>query len=61
MKCWNCAREIPDDAKACQFCEADASEQPTAEEIQVVGETLDMLDPEMQQALMDVFVKGMSA
>ncbi len=21
MKCWNCLKEIPDDAKSCQYCE----------------------------------------
>jgi len=48
MLCWNCHKEIPDNAKACQFCEASMEDLPSEEETDAVAELFGSLDPEMQ-------------
>lgn len=48
MLCWNCQKEIPDNAKACQYCEASMEGMPSEEETEMVTELFASLDPEMQ-------------
>lgn len=43
MKCWNCLRKLPKNAKACPFCEAAVEEQPSAEEFEMMREFLDQM------------------
>jgi len=40
MKCWNCGKKIPDDAKVCGFCEAAVQDEPTEEEKDLVRSLL---------------------
>lgn len=40
MNCRNCLKKIPDDAKACPFCEAAVEGEPSPEEIEAVQELL---------------------
>ena len=51
MQCLNCGKEIPDTAKACEFCEASVEPEPTAEEIQVAQQMLKQMGPEAREAL----------
>jgi len=51
MRCWNCDKEIPDDAKACQYCEALTELAPSEEEMESVEEVLSMLDDESREAI----------
>jgi hypothetical protein len=51
MQCWNCGKDIPDAAKACQFCEAPVEEQITGEEEQMARQVLDMMGPDALDAL----------
>ena len=46
MKCMNCNREIPDDAKICRFCEAVVEPEPTSEQVEIVQAMLAELPPE---------------
>lgn len=46
MKCWNCGKRIPDDAKICRFCEMAVADEPTEEEKVVVRGVLDQMPPE---------------
>ncbi len=55
MRCWNCHREVPEDAKACQFCEADMEEAPPREEMEVIGEMLDQMPPEVVEEIAEAF------
>jgi hypothetical protein len=40
MRCWNCGRKVTKKAKVCWHCEADLTEQPSAEEESAVMEFL---------------------
>ena len=51
MKCFNCGKSIPDDAKACKFCEAPAEDPPTAEEMELAAGILEAMDPELQSII----------
>ncbi len=51
MQCFNCRKDIPDDAKACKFCEAPVEDPPTDEEMELVAGLLDSMDPELQSAI----------
>jgi hypothetical protein len=43
MRCWNCGRKVTKKAKVCGHCEADLTEQPTAEEESAVMELLEQM------------------
>jgi hypothetical protein len=45
VRCWNCGKDVPDAAKTCKFCEAAVEAEPTAEEMEVVQEMLQQMDP----------------
>ena len=51
MKCWNCHKEIPDNAKACVHCEASLEEKPSLEEMKAVGGILADMPPDVLQDL----------
>ncbi len=55
MRCWNCGKRIPDDAKACRFCEAAVKNEPTEEEKNVVREILGQMPPEAFEELRAAF------
>lgn len=61
MKCANCGKDIPDGAKMCQFCEARVEPEPTPEEVQVVGEILEQMDPRTHRELEDAFRRSNTA
>ena len=61
MRCWNCGKEIPEAAKICQFCEAAAEPEPTAEEMEAVGEILDGMSPEVLGALRNEILRSETA
>ena len=46
MRCSNCGKEIPEAARACQFCEAAVEPEPTEEEKDVARELLEGMPPE---------------
>lgn len=58
MLCLNCHKEIPDDAKVCQYCEATVEPGPTSEQIQVVRELRGSLDEETRKALDAAFLSS---
>jgi hypothetical protein len=60
MRCWNCNKKIPDDAKLCKHCEAPVSEAPTEEEMKAVHEILAGMDEETQQALIEAVQRSSS-
>ncbi|NQU25539.1 MAG: hypothetical protein HQ567_30000 [Candidatus Nealsonbacteria bacterium] len=51
MKCWNCLKEIPDDAKACQYCETLTDQAPTEEEATFVDDLLASMDDQTREEL----------
>jgi hypothetical protein len=57
MRCLNCNREIPQNAKVCEYCEATVMEEPSAEALQAAHALLDQLPTdiaaELQQAILD--------
>lgn len=52
MKCFNCGKDIPNDAQACKFCEAPVEEPPTAEEVALAKDILEAMDPELKSILL---------
>jgi hypothetical protein len=61
MRCWNCHRKIPDDAKACRYCEASVEDAPTVEEMEAVEEMLGEMPPEVVEELTQAFEGSTSA
>lgn len=55
MKCWNCGREIPETAKACQYCEA-STETGTGfhERCAATQEAFGQLPPDAQETLREL-------
>ena len=51
MKCFNCGKDIPGDAKACKFCEAPVEDPPTDEEMELAAGILESMDPELQSVI----------
>ena len=51
MICWSCQQKIPDTAKRCPHCEAEAMEEPTADETTAVLESLAGMSPEVVNEL----------
>lgn len=43
MRCWNCNQEVSEKARACEHCEADLTEAPSAEEAAAVMELLEQM------------------
>lgn len=58
MKCWSCLKEIPDKAEFCPHCEAEVTEEPSAEEQAAVADMLELMSPELLSALGDAFDKS---
>jgi len=46
MRCWNCHRELPENAKVCPRCEADAGPGPSQEEMDMAQAMLEQMSPE---------------
>lgn len=61
MRCWNCGKKIPDDAKICGFCEAAVEDEPTAEEEAAVLKLLGGMPPEALAELQDAFANSDTA
>ena len=62
MRCWNCYRNIPDQAKVCGFCEAEATtEAPSPEEMEAAEKMLKEMPPETLMELERVFRDSASA
>jgi hypothetical protein len=55
MRCWNCNRSVPKDAKICAHCEADLSQTPTSEEMAAVKEMLEQMPPEILAEMEETF------
>ena len=53
MQCFNCRRNIPDNARVCQFCEAPIEPEPTQEEFEAARELIAQLPPEDARAFME--------
>lgn len=51
MRCLNCGKKIPDDAKVCGFCEAKVGGGITEEERQIVEDILLQMPPEAMEDL----------
>ena len=52
MKCWNCGREIPETAKACQYCEASTeTEIGSPDRRAAAQEAFEQLSPDAQETL----------
>jgi len=52
MRCWNCGKDVPDDAKACVRCEADLSDDPPSDsEIAAVADILAQMPGDLQDLL----------
>ncbi len=51
MRCWNCGKKIPDQAKACEFCEAAVEDEPTEEGEALVRDLLKQMPPEALEEL----------
>ncbi len=52
MRCWNCGKELPDEARACDRCEATAKSEPTEDLMKAV---VSLLDVDTQAALHRAF------
>jgi len=61
MRCFNCRKEIPDDAVQCEFCEATVEPAPTEEEFRAVQEIMDQMDPGLLGALQDLAGRSATA
>jgi hypothetical protein len=61
MRCWNCNREIPRQAKVCVHCEAPVMEEPTEEEMQGAADLLEQLPPETAAELHQAFLDSATA
>jgi hypothetical protein len=55
MRCWNCEKKIPEDAKVCRFCEATVEDEPGEEEKDVVRDLLAQMPPEAIEELCAAF------
>ena len=55
MRCWNCGKKIPDNAKACEFCEASIEDAPTEEDEAMVRDLLEQMPPEALAELRSAF------
>ena len=53
MRCSNCQKEIPDEAKMCVHCETPVESPPTEEEMKAAGEVFSQLDEKAQQSLLN--------
>ena len=47
MRCWNCGKKLPENAKDCGFCEMPVDLEPTQEEQNIVRGLLKHFSPEM--------------
>jgi uncharacterized protein YbbK (DUF523 family) len=56
MNCWNCAKEIPDGASSCQFCEASQKDNPLAE---IAAIEQQLARPDLSDAERDRLTKEM--
>src|SRR5262249_36648943 len=61
MRCWNCDRKIPPDAKICSHCEAPVTAAQSAEEIEAVRDILEHLPPEAEAELNQAFLDSTTA
>jgi hypothetical protein len=55
MRCWNCGKKIPEDAKVCRFCEATVEDEPGEAEKDVVRDLLAQMPPEAIEGLCAAF------
>jgi hypothetical protein len=55
MRCRNCNRELPPQAKVCGHCEAPVAEEPTREEMEAARALLEQLPPEAAAELQALF------
>ncbi len=47
MKCWNCRKKLPKDAKTCPYCEAAIEDEPTADEMAAAANLLELIPADM--------------
>ncbi len=52
MQCWNCGTQLPEDARACDRCEATVKSEPTEDLMKAV---MSLLDADTQAALHKAF------
>jgi hypothetical protein len=61
MRCWNCGRKIPKNAKVCAFCEATVEDEPTELDKNVVRDILGQMPPEALDELRAAFENSATA
>lgn len=61
MRCWNCGKTIPEEAKACQFCEAAVEPEPTEEEEELVRGILNQMPAEAVEELRSMVEQSATA
>lgn len=61
MRCWNCNRKMPKDAKICAHCESPAMPKPTSEEMQAARALLEQLPPEQADELLKTMLESDTA
>jgi DNA-directed RNA polymerase subunit N (RpoN/RPB10) len=61
MRCWSCGKTIPENAKACKFCEAPAEPEPTEEEIEAVREIFEQMPAEVLDGFRAAFEQSDTA
>jgi len=54
MRCLNCNRTIPQEAKVCAHCEAPITDEPTAEELEAARDLIDQLPSDVASELRDI-------
>jgi hypothetical protein len=61
MRCLNCGKKIPRNAKICQFCEATVEPGPSKEEESLVRNLMDQLPPGSLEELRAAIERGDTA
>jgi hypothetical protein len=60
VKCWSCAKEIPDAAKFCPHCEAPAEDEITQEDVDLVMGLLNEMDPDARNQIVELVQRSES-
>ncbi|MFW5923247.1 MAG: hypothetical protein ACOCSQ_02570 [Planctomycetota bacterium] len=61
MLCWNCGKDVSDDADFCPDCEADMSEQPTEEEMEMAEQLFGQFSEDEKDSLVSIFEQSDTA
>jgi hypothetical protein len=61
MRCSNCGKKIPKDARVCQYCEAAVEAEPSEEEKAAMSDLLEQMPPEALDELRAIFDESETA